>query len=710
MEELDPEILSVFFDEADEHLRRLNDALMQIEEAGLNRALEPDQVDSIFRSFHSLKGASGMMGLTQINALTHCAENVWDQIRQKRRILDAKTVQLLFESLDALTQLIEQVKSGADESVEIAHLVKRLESLEENIADAESELSPETPQVPQEIQKFLPTFVVEVREHLTEIETLLAGDQEPNLDELFRGFHQIKASLALVGYQRLSTATHEAESLLDKCRSESKLLSRDERTLLLRVSDAISKSLDLLENDTPEENTSKKEGVDITGEPRNRSNETMRVDLNRLGELMNLAGELVIGKARFIQFGKTLKSITSLRGVMLRMGDLIRDLDGSIEQADVKDRVENIRESLMPIQKIVSEFKEYEDAVRIVDVLSSRLQTAVMDLRMIPVGPFFGRFKRVVRDICAETGKEVILELKGEETEVDKKMLDELVDPLTHMVRNAVDHGVESPEERENIGKDRSGRVVLSAIQRSGRIEIRMKDDGRGINIDRVKQKALEKNLITEEGLKDLSPREAMNLIFAPGFSTAEKLTTISGRGVGMDIVKKKIEELKGRVEIRSEEGAGTEFSIYLPLTLATQKSLLIQASGEVMAIPLESVQEIVSASEVSMHQVNGQKMIRVRKDVVPACAFYEVLSNLIKEEELNRFYVIVREGEFQLGLHAEKLIGEQEILIKSLSDNLGVVPGISGVSILADGGIALIPDLSHLIQKFHLEEKLEAS
>ena len=454
--------------------------------------------------------------------------------------------------------------------------------------------------------------------------------------------------------------------------------------------------------------------------------ETLRVDIERLDQLMNLAGQLVINKARFTRIGDQLKSALAARNSSQAMHNVLGILEkiangsaasGATEacvelehlRAEVRraqNELEAVRRDVESLVLARSALNDYLETVHQLELVTDSLQHTVMDTRMLPIGPLFHRFKRVVRDLSRANGKLVNLVIKGEKTELDKRMIDELNDPLIHMIRNAVDHGIEPPEVRTAAGKPPHGTVILDAFHRGNSIVIQVSDDGKGLDADRIARKALEKGLLTEPELEKMTRRQIYQLIWEPGLSTAEKVTEVSGRGMGMDIVRSKIEQLNGTVELDSQPGKGTCLTIKLPLTLAILPSLLVEIDGDVFAMPIEGVVEIVRLNNQDLHTVHGVLTARVRGRVISVVRLGDVYHWANQNQRRNRqqtdcteaTLVIVGEQQRELGLAVDRVIGEEDIVIKSVAENYRNVPGIAGASILGDGRVSLILDLAALI------------
>ncbi len=456
----------------------------------------------------------------------------------------------------------------------------------------------------------------------------------------------------------------------------------------------------------------------------NRPTETLRVDIDRLDQLMNLAGQLVISRARFTQIGERLKASISGKHSAQVLNSIVAALnkiaggtiDPSVERAQLQAELDAVRgqarriqadlesvcRDVEALQQIRGNVNELGEAIHQLGRVSDGIQQSVMDTRMVPIGPLFTRFKRVVRDITRSNGKSVRLVISGEKTELDKRMIDELGDPLIHMVRNSVDHGVELPEEREAKGKPREGTVTLDAFHRGNSIYIQVTDDGKGLDPEKILRKALDKGIVAEADAEKMTTHQIYQLIWEPGLSTADKVTEVSGRGMGMDIVKSKIEDINGTVDLASTPGQGTTLTIKLPLTLAILPSLMVEVEGDVFAMPMESVVEIVRVGRKDLTTVQGFWTARVRGRVISMVRLDGVLSwnrprsSASFDEETT--LVIVGESGQEIGLAVDRVLGEEDVVIKSMAENYRNVAGIAGASILGDGRVSLILDAAALI------------
>ncbi|HAN96563.1 MAG TPA: hypothetical protein DCQ98_03620 [Planctomycetaceae bacterium] len=464
-------------------------------------------------------------------------------------------------------------------------------------------------------------------------------------------------------------------------------------------------------------NGSDKGRADGTAKPA----ETLRVDIERLDQLMNLAGQLVINKARFVQIGDSLKGslmnkqapqvLADARNIGRQVLQTLED-GSAIEATRLPQFQSQMRRLAADLDWLEKEFSRFNtlrndvndlfEAVHQLDRVADGIQQGVMDTRMVPIGPLFARFRRIVRDMTRSTGKRIDLVIHGENTELDKRMIDALGDPLIHMVRNSADHGIETPELRRESGKSESGTITLDAYHRGNQIYIEVRDDGRGLNRDRILAKAIERGLVAAADADKLSDHQIHQLIWEPGFSTAEKVTEISGRGMGMDIVRSKIEEINGTVEVSSTFGQGTTFVIKLPLTMAILPSLMAVIGKGIFAMPVESVIEIVAIPITEMRTVRGQQTARIRGRVVSVVDLQEVFrwndpATDATTSDQTTLVIIGQEGD-EVGLRVDSLLGEEDVVIKSLSENYRNVRGLAGAAILGSGQVSLILDIPALI------------
>jgi two-component system, chemotaxis family, sensor kinase CheA len=570
-----------------------------------------------------------------------------------------------------------------------------------------------------EMAELLEGFIVETNEIFEKLgPDLLALEKTPEDSELhnriFRAVHTIKGTSGFLGFEQLMELAHVFEDVLNKIRRKELTVTRqrmdvmfeafdDLKELMVRIEtrnsepaelekiigklQRIASNTDTAENQAPaqtvvkeeikleqepveEQNDEPKETLEIKGKEKPAeqqsqplqskvSESTIRVDVTRLDELMNLVGELVLGRNRLSQINAKLNE--EMEG-----NSLVKDL------ADTSSQV---------------------------DLITTELQMAVMKTRMVQIAKVFNKLPRLVRDLSRDLSREIELEMYGEETELDKSIIEEINDPLVHILRNAADHGIEKPEDRIKNGKNPKGRIVVQADHEGNHIAISISDDGKGIDPEKIRAKAVEKGMYTTEQAQELSKREILNLVFAPGFSTAEKVSNVSGRGVGMDVVKTNITKLKGIVDIESEVGIGTKIIIKLPLTLAIIQGLLVRSNSESFAIPLNSVLEVVRIQKKEIYTVNGYEVIRLRDTVLPLARLGQIFSvdQQVKQSEW-QYIVVVGLAEVRLGIMVDSLLGQKEVVIKSLGDYLGTIQGIAGSTILGDGKVIMILDVGQFM------------
>ncbi|MFW6114144.1 MAG: Hpt domain-containing protein [bacterium] len=489
--------------------------------------------------------------------------------------------------------------------------------------------------------------------------------------------------------------------------------------------EASSAQSDAANNSAYTSESSRPENRQRGGDNAKRPAETVRVDIDRLDRLMDLTGQLVINKAQFIQIGQKLTTLLDSKQSLLtfnKVASELSKLEGDERRLDdrhaadelqqLRGTVRRVRNHLDPLREELDSLTEARDATRNLgevihqlERVSNGLQQGVMDTRMVPVGPLFTRFRRVVRDITRANGKQVQLVINGEKTELDKRMIDELGDPLVHMVRNSADHGIELPRDREGAGKPPQGTITLDACHRGNSIVIQVSDDGKGLDTDRIAQKCVDKGILTAADVERMTTQQLNQMIWEPGMTTAEKVTDVSGRGMGMDIVKAKIEELNGTVDLESIAHKGTTFTIKLPLTLAILPSLMVEIGGDAFAMPLEAVVEIVSVGKQHLAAVHGKRTAQVRGRVISvvqledAFTFHRSMSQTgHSQDESETVLVILGESGREIGLVVDRVVGEEDIVIKSIAENYKNIDGIAGASILGDGRVSLILDTTSLI------------
>ncbi|HZK54565.1 MAG TPA: chemotaxis protein CheA [Desulfosporosinus sp.] len=705
------EFLGFYLLDSSEQIERLGAGLLQLEKEGGNIGL----INDLFRSAHSLKGASGTMGFTPIVAMTHAAEDLLDRLRQGKIEVSPELIDVLLAVTDRVKEMLSQVEQHQEISIGFEDLVSSMRALLTGEKPLVSKNTPLAQAEPQQEEAARVIFVP--------LDFSLSEAEAENMSDahmMGHGVYQIDVTLApetLMKAVRAVMATQRLEGMgtvikilpsvedLEASNSEtfSLLVLCDEpveeiRKELLEVSELVAVQVNDYrvsdervaeagaEATRPVETVRPSQEIPVESEtivpvsvvpvavavpvpvpvPINQavggeSNapvHTIRVDTVRMDNLINLVGEMVITRTRLVQIGSDLKAQYSTDGM-----------------------VNNLNEANVYLGRLMND-----------------LQESVMRLRMVAIGTVFSRFPRLVRDLAKKTGKEMELILKGEDTELDKTVVEVIGDPLMHLIRNSVDHGIESPEERRAAGKPELGTITLDAYHEGNHIAIIISDDGAGLDLVKIRGLAVERGLIGEK--EELSDSDISQLIFLPGFSTAETVTDISGRGVGMDVVKKALTNLGGLVDITTRKGKGTTFTIRLPLTLAIIQALLVEVGEEIYAVPLSSVLETLLVKLDDIKTVGGLPMVQLRGNTLPLISLQEKFDLPTPESTSSEVYVVVVGfGEKALGLIVDELRGQQEVVIKSLGDFLNNLPGIAGATILGDGKVTLILDVGSLIQ-----------
>lgn len=726
------EELPIFRAEANEQLQILEEGLVELERQTSNLEL----VQTLFRAAHTLKGSAGMIGHKRMVDLTHAMENLLDGLRKQALSPTPEMIDIMLTSLDSLHQLVDEVSTGESSPVDINIYVQQLHDIvhpqahqvETRETEKPSSQPTTVPAAPDanalnqsQLLKIIATInpdsiasaarafqivmtlqefgeIIDLNPPLSIIETAAPVEtitaqfqpQKP-LPELYKALTSISEIQELVvGDQTLifndqiqdilpiTTPSKQTRAPLGELLIEKHLITPEQLAAALELQQSQSgpalplgqalisigavtqEILDEVINEQQQQKKAPSIIPEKESADKNRAKgleKTVRTSVERLDNLMNLIGELITDRNRMNQLRRDLE--TQYRG---------------------SPQVEALSETIIHVGRI-----------------TDMLQSEVMSIRMLPISNVFNKFPRLVRDLARKAEKQIDLVMRGEDTELDRSVIEEISDPLIHLIRNAVDHGIESPAERIAKGKPERGIIMLTARHEQGRIYITVEDNGRGIDIERVKAKAVEKGQITQAEADAMTEEEAIDLIFLSGLSTAKVISDVSGRGVGMDIVRANIERLNGSVQVETWPGKGTQFTIILPLTLAIVPTLLVKVTNQTYAIPLVTVSETLRIKPNEIQTINAKPVITLREHVLPITRLadvFEIDNHAQKQKDDYDYIVVVRSGKTQFGIMVDELIGEEEVVVKSLSPVLGDVLGVSSAAILGDGQVALIVDI----------------
>ena len=690
--------LEIFLDETKEHLQSLSDQFMILEQ-------EPDNMDTIneiFRSAHTLKGMAGTMGYKRMQTLTHDMENVFSEVRNNTIKVDGAMVDLLFQCLDALEEYTENIQNTGDEGTnDNEHLIKALNDyLAKNSGDGAPQPAKEEKKEPAKEEPKQEAGADPGKEKWREIKlgdtehTVIAeakkqGKKCLGVTVYVQESCILKAARAFLVYKALEELGDMIVSVPSAQDIEDEHFEFDFSVIILTDADVETvknavlnvseieaayvgevepvqpeeavKPAAIAEVQPKEEEQPKKSAPAAPAKSADKKpiskpivNRTVRVDIEKLDVLMNLVSELIIAK-------NSLVSTSSQEGILTN--------------------------------------NTFNEQIEYLESVTTNLHESVMKVRMVPIETVVQKFPKMIRDLSKKLDKKMQLFMSGEETELDRTVVDEIGDPLMHLLRNSADHGLESAEVRKERGKPEVGSIFLDAYQDGNNVIIEVRDDGNGIDVEAVKKKAIERGTITPEQAENMADKDIIGLLFLPSFSTSEKVTDVSGRGVGLDVVKSKIESLSGEVEVKTKLGEGSTFIIRLPLTLAIIQALMVEVGGEKYAIPLGSIQTIEDVEPAEIKYVQAKEVINLRGTVIPLIRLNEVLDNeSTKKPDENLLVIIVKKGDKLAGLVVDELMGQQEIVIKSLGNYINKNKIISGATILGDGEIALILDTNALL------------
>ncbi len=633
MDELQ-ELLEDFLIEAFEMIEEMDQDLVELE----NNPDDLELLNKIFRVAHTIKGSGSFLSFDKLTHLTHHMEAVLDKARKGELHITPDIMDIILESIDAMKAILEYIRDNGNDTapeIDVEPIVQKLDALSKG----------ETPSsvTPEKEEKIGDLNLDEITaDNLDDIDLSELSSEELDkvLDQLVNDINTAPESEEEIEEVEEENVQNEEEKA-----PENTPVTSQNQSVVKKEKKELSKA---------EQKKALKKNIVSTKE------QTIRVDVKRLDQLMNLIGELVLAKNRLIKIYN-----------------------------DVEERYEG--------EKFLEELNQVVSSISIV---TTDLQIAVMKTRMLPIGKVFNKFPRIVRDLSRDLHKKIKLIISGEDTELDKSIIEEIGDPLVHMIRNAVDHGIETPQERIKAGKPEEGTVWLKAYNEGNMIVIEIKDDGHGMDAEKLKQKAIEKGIITPSEAENMGDKEAFMLIFKPGFSTAAKVTSVSGRGVGMDVVKTNIEKLNGIIEVDSVKGKGSTFKLKIPLTLAIIQALLVGSQEDLFAVPLSNVIETVRIVEEDIYTIEGKSVLKLRNEVLPLVNMADVFDvEKILEPEKYLYVVILGLGATKIGLIVDRFIGQEEIVIKSLGEFLKGLPGIAGATIRGDGRVTLIVDVGSLMK-----------
>jgi two-component system chemotaxis sensor kinase CheA len=640
MEEME-DILEDFLVEAFEMIEQLDQDLVELE----NSPEDLDLLNRIFRVAHTIKGSSSFLNFDVLTKLTHHMEDVLNKARKSELVITPDIMDVVLESIDMMKELLEYIrdnKTDQDSHIDITDIVVRLDTISSGGELSEVESSPAPA---QDEDKQDSDF--DMGEELDY--SSMSGDEMENEIERLLQIRQAEDKAKREAKKKGGDAPKKEEPKKEEPKKEEPKEVKKEEPKKETPAEA-PKPPAPVKKEPPKPKPAKAPTVE----------QTIRVDVKRLDHLMNLIGELVLGKNRLLKIYN-----------------------------DVEERYEG-EQFLEELNQVVSS----------ISLVTTDLQIAVMKTRMLPVGKVFNKFPRMVRDLSRELSKKMELVITGEETELDKSIVEEIGDPLVHIIRNSCDHGIESPATRTEAGKSETGTIELKAYNEGNHIVIEIADDGKGIPPDKLKEKALKNGLITQREAENMTDKDALTLIFRAGFSTAEQVTNVSGRGVGMDVVKTNIEKLNGIIDVDSDPGKGSVMKLKIPLTLAIIQALLVGVQEEYYAIPIASVLETVRISFDEISSVEGRSVLRLRNEVLPLVKLGDIfgVENIIEATE-HVYVVVIGLAEKKIGVIVDNLVGQEEIVIKSLGDYLKGIEGIAGATIRGDGKVTLIIDIAALMQ-----------
>ncbi|WP_297277015.1 chemotaxis protein CheA [uncultured Brachyspira sp.] len=752
-------LLKDFFEEAFEMLDRLEQNILILD----NERNNDDAIQEIFRAVHTLKGSAGAVELVETQKYAHRFEDLLDLIRNNKIEVDDATIDVLLKGIDILKDLINTASEESEYSGDIEAEIKKLEDFKnmklgagpapssggDTPASDSNAASSAAPEAEKKINKYelLPNdsdLLGIIRDNVEEnVKTKLVHVSfDPESPMRTVGGVQVFVALKDVGeimgsippletlegdefYEHVTyilAAVKEDQTIIDA-------ITLPDVTKEISIEEIILEEYEKFLQDKKQKedaqkakeaaspaNAAKKPDASKGGKDHKteRQSSFLRVESDRIDAMMNQVGELVTNKSSYVQYDDDFTSYNKIIGNGINevkryyrdsIVQILRKFEEYMQKKEIKEirniYLDGFNDKLSELVKMEEEFKttldKFRNSYQLLTRVTNELQETVMKIRMLPIAQTFNRFPRLIRDLSRDLGKEVKLEMYGEETELDKSVIEVLVDPLVHIIRNAMDHGIELPEDREKAGKPRMGTVVLSASHEGNLIIIKISDDGKGMIPQKIFESAVKKGLVSADA--KLSEKQMLEYIFAPGFSTAAKITNVSGRGVGMDVVKKSLEKINGTVGIETEWGKGSTFFLRIPLTVAIIQALIVDAEKEYYAVPINSILETVKIDVKDIQELEGIEVIKVRDDVINVLSIKELFRLPSRYDNIKSYYAVILSSEGKkVALLVNNLIGEQDIVIKTLKDSITKSEGLAGATVLGDGTVSFILDIQTIV------------
>lgn len=732
-------LLKDFFEEAFEMLDRLEENILILDKDRDN----VDAVQEIFRAVHTLKGSAGAVELFDTQKYAHRFEDLLDLIRDNKINVDDATIDILLKGIDILKDLINCASNESVSSINVDEELKKLDDFKASKLDLEinteaevsSNISDDKVADKNKYNNLnLDNDILSaIREHKDDGLKIKLVHVKFNAESPMRTVGGVQVFVALKDKGDIVTSVPPLQNLegdefyqdviyLLATPEEDDDIINDitfpETTEEIKIEEFILEDYEKIaaSKKSKEASSSAKDGKNVNNKDKkvDRQSSYLRVESDRIDAMMNQVGELVTNKSSYVQYDDDLSSYgklisNSINDIKKYYRDtivqILRKFEDYAQKKEIKDLranyINSFNSKLNEISKIEDDFKytldRYRSSYQLLTRVTNELQETVMKIRMVPIAQTFNRFPRLIRDLSRDLGKEIKLEMYGEDTELDKSVIETLVDPLVHIIRNAVDHGIEMPEERVNAGKPRVGSVILQASHEGNLIIIKISDDGKGMQPHKIFESAVKKGLVSADA--KLTEQQMLEYIFAPGFSTASKITNVSGRGVGMDVVKKSLEKINGTVGIDTEYGKGSTFSLRIPLTVAIIQALIVDAEKEYYAVPINSILETIKIEPSEIHELEGTEVIKVRDEVVNVLSIKELFRLPSRYTDIKSYYaVIISSEDKKVALLVNNLIGEQDIVIKTLKDTVTKSEGIAGATILGDGTVSFILDIQTIV------------